>query len=106
MRRSVDSRQSQPGQWNAPNLPEQTFPDLPFDGYAECNLEFPRMFPLINLKFPGDGCTRTDQLTCPHSSGLQLIRERPYIFVVNEFLSQEECDALIAKVSHRQLLAH
>lgn len=85
MRRSVDSRQSQPGQWNAPNLPEQTFPDLPFDGYAECKL-----FPQINLRSPG----------------LQLIRERPYIFVVNEFLSQEECDALIAKVSHRQLLAH
>merc|ERR1711865_130428 len=54
------------------------FPDLPFDGYLECPY-----FAKINTEYPG----------------LQLIHERPYIFVVNDFLNEEECAALIAKAS-------
>ena len=32
--------------------------------------------------------------------GLQLIHERPYIFIVNEFLNEVECNNLLAKVRH------
>jgi len=54
------------------------FPDLPFDGYLQCPL-----FPRINVEYPG----------------LQLVHERPYIFIVNDFLTQEECQRLIDKAS-------
>ena len=35
--------------------------------------------------------------------GLQLVRERPYVFIVSSFLSAEECDLLIRKASAAQL---
>ena len=58
-----DETTVEPGQWDAFSLPEQSFPSLSFDGYADCQL-----FPQINLAFPGENSTRTDyhhQLTCP-----------------------------------------
>lgn len=52
------------------------YPDLPFDKYL-ANPFFKR----INTDYPG----------------LQLIHEEPYIFIVNNFLTDNECDRLIQK---------
>ena len=52
------------------------YPDLPFDNYL-ANPFFKR----INTDYPG----------------LQLIHEEPYIFIVNNFLTDNECDRLIQK---------
>jgi len=60
------------------HAPHPDFPDLPLEGYLGCPL-----FPRINIEFPG----------------LQLINERPYIFLVNDFLDEAECEALMAKAS-------
>lgn len=49
---------------------------LPFGAYEACPL-----FHGINLAYPG----------------LRLVRERPYIFLVDDFLSPAECAALVAK---------
>lgn len=59
----------------APNL---SYPDLSFDGYRE-----QRLFAQIDLTLPG----------------LQLIHERPYIFLIHAFLSAAECELLLEKAS-------
>lgn len=68
----------------APSVPQRIthrgYPDLPFDGYSQQTL-----FPQINLSFPG----------------LQLVHEKPYIFIVNNFMSPGECERLIHKASKR-----
>eukprot|EP01047_Picozoa_sp_COSAG01_P098837 COSAG01_NODE_28958_length_648_cov_1.570128_1_plen_216_part_11 len=57
-----------------------SYPNLSFDGYARQML-----FPKINLSFPG----------------LQLVHEKPYIFIVNNFMSRHECERLIRKATKR-----
>jgi hypothetical protein len=52
------------------------YPALPFDGYRAQTL-----FHQIDTSFPG----------------LQLVREKPYVFLVHEFLTSDECDQLIGK---------
>ena len=56
--------------------PNPSYANLPLDGYRR-----QRMFPQINTGFPG----------------LQLIHERPFLFVVNGFLSSVECALLLQK---------
>lgn len=76
---------SQPFKLGIPNVQDLSnktpwvnprYPDLPAEKY----LSNP-FFHKINLKYPG----------------LQLIHEEPYIFIVNNFLSNDECDRLIQK---------
>ena len=66
-----------------PSLPlsNSRYPNLSFDAFRE-----QRFFHQISLDYPG----------------LQLIHERPYIFIVNSFLSAEECRILMLK-SQRML---
>lgn len=56
--------------------PNPSYANLPLDGYRR-----QRMFPQINTGYPG----------------LQLIHERPFLFVVNGFLSSVECALLLQK---------
>ena len=62
----------------ADTLLNSTYACLPFDRFRRQSL-----FHQIDLSFPG----------------LQLVHERPYIFIVNHFLSAAECSLLIAKAS-------
>jgi hypothetical protein len=64
---------------NAIALTNPRYPNLPFDGFRK-----QRLFHQVNLDFPG----------------LQLVHEKPYIFIVNGFLSQEECRTLLFKTQH------
>jgi hypothetical protein len=63
-------------------LHNQAYPSLPLAEYQGQNL-----FHQIDLGYPG----------------LQLVRERPYIFIVNQFLSDEECELLLAKAGAASL---
>ena len=60
----------------ATNSRNPRYPDLPFDNY----LANP-FFQKINTDYPG----------------LQLIHEDPFVFVVNNFLTDDECDRFIQK---------
>jgi len=57
-------------------LKKQPFPNLPLDSYLQSPF-----FHRININYPG----------------LQMVRERPFIFVVHDFLTKEECAALVSK---------
>lgn len=70
---SVDSVLESPSRY----LKNPRYPDLLFDAYDKTDL-----FAKINLGYPG----------------LQLIHERPYVFLVNNFFSHDECDRLITKL--------
>lgn len=58
------------------------YPDLPFDNY----LKNP-YFHQINTEYPG----------------LQLVHENPFIFIINDLFTHEECDRLIAKAMQSDL---
>ena len=60
-------------------LTNPRYPNLPLDGYRGQGL-----FHKINLEYPG----------------LQLVHEKPYIFVVNNFISQDECRILLQKAKN------
>jgi len=61
-----------------PPPPLAELPNLPLDGYLA-----QAQFHHIDASFPG----------------LQLVHERPFIFCVQDFLSERECDALMAKMA-------
>lgn len=59
--------------------------------------------PMINPSYPNLNMSGyiNDTLFCKLNTsypGLQLIHEKPYIFIVNNFLNQAECNKMLAKV--------
>ena len=69
-------RDPAPSSPSSPPAPNPRYPDLPLDRYLASPY-----FHRINASYPG----------------LQLVHEEPYIFVVNGFLTDDECDRLVAK---------